>query len=267
MPPNRPSRVRRLARPYLLAQLSDLHLGDDPKRGVDPTSSLGAVLDALAALPNRPDAIVITGDVADHGKRKEYALARELLDRLDVPVHALPGNHDDRAKLRAAFAVPGEGDAPVDYEVDLGPLALVVVDSTAPGEEEPGRFEPAQLKRLDGTLAAVGDKPTIVALHHSPLPTAMPGWDGANLIPAEDRALERVIARHPHVMAMIGGHLHRVATATLAGRPVLSGPSTYLHARPDFAAETVEMYPGFPGFALHAFHAGALSSQVEIVTL
>ncbi|HVW47667.1 MAG TPA: metallophosphoesterase [Solirubrobacterales bacterium] len=255
-----------MARPYLLGQLSDLHLGDRPKHGADPTSSLEAVLAALDRLPNRLDAIVVTGDLTDHGRRKEYRLARELLDGTGLPVHVMPGNHDDRAKLREAFALPGDGDAPVDYEVDLGPLALVVVDSTAPGEEEPGRFEPAQLERLDRVLADIGEeKPTIVAMHHSPLPTAMPGWDRANLIPAEDRALEAVIARHPQVKVLIGGHLHRVATATLAGRPVLAGPSTYLQARPDFAAEDVEMYARAPGFALHAFHAGALSSQVEIL--
>ena len=169
-----------MARPYLLGQLSDLHLGDAPKHGADPTSSLEAALAALARLPTPLDAIVVTGDVSDHGKRKEYRLARELLDATGVPVHVMPGNHDDRGKLREAFALPGEGDEPIDYEVDLGPLALVVVDSTAPGEEEPGRFEPAQLERLDRVLAGLGAaSPTIVAMHDSPLPTAMPGWDGA----------------------------------------------------------------------------------------
>ncbi|HEY0279959.1 MAG TPA: phosphodiesterase [Solirubrobacterales bacterium] len=256
-----------MARPYLLGQLSDLHLGKAPKNGVDPTSSLEAVLAGLARLPNPLDAIVVTGDLTHYGKRREYRLARELLDATGVPVHVMPGNHDDRAKLREAFAVPGEGegDEPIDYGVDLGPLALVVVDSTAPGEEEPGRFEPAQLERLDRALADLGEKPTILAMHHSPLPTAMPGWDGANLLPAEDRALAEVIARHPQVRAIIGGHLHRVATATLAGRPVLSGPSTYLQARPDFDTEQVEMYAGAPGFALHAWGGGELSSQVEIL--
>jgi hypothetical protein len=38
------TRVRDLARPYLLGQLSDLHLGKKPKDGADPTSSLEVVL-------------------------------------------------------------------------------------------------------------------------------------------------------------------------------------------------------------------------------
>jgi 3',5'-cyclic-AMP phosphodiesterase len=256
-----------LARPFLLAQISDLHLGDAAKQGAEPTSSLEAVLAAIGRLPNRPDALLVTGDLTDHGKRKEYRLARELLDATGLPVHAMPGNHDDRAKLREAFALPGEGDAPIDYEVDLGPLALVVVDSTAPGEEEPGRLEPAQLERLDRVLADLAGKPSILAMHHSPLPTAIPGWDEANMLPAEDLALAAVIARRPEVKAIVGGHLHRIATATLAGRPVLAAPSTYLQARPDFAAEEVEMYAGAPGFVLHALAGGTLSSQVEIVPL
>lgn len=74
-----------------------------------------------------------------------------------------------------------------------------------------------------------------------------------------------MIARHPQVRLLIGGHLHRVATATLAGRTVLAGPSTYLQARPNFDTDTVQMYPGAPGFALHAWGEGDLSSQVEIV--
>ncbi len=44
-----------------------------------------------------------------YGKRKEYRLARELLDATGVPVHVMPGNHDDRAKLREAFDAPRRG--------------------------------------------------------------------------------------------------------------------------------------------------------------
>ncbi len=102
-------------------------------------------------------------------------------------------------------------------------------------------------------------------MHHSPLPTAMPGWDGANLIPAEDRALAEVIARHPQVRLIVGGHLHRVATATLAGRPVLSGPSTYLQARPNFDTEQVEMYPRRPRLRPPRLQRRRPLPQVEIV--
>jgi 3',5'-cyclic AMP phosphodiesterase CpdA len=222
------------------------------------------VVAALGRLPNAPDAILVSGDLAEHGTAAQYRLAAEEIGRLGIPVHVLPGNHDDRATMRAAFAIPGSGDTPIDYAVDLGPLRLVVVDSTIPGEDR-GSFEREQLERLDAELAAASGQPTILAMHHPPLATAIADWDGVNLPAAERQALAEVVARHPQVRAIVGGHLHRLAAATLAGRPVLAAPSTFLQARPDFVAETVDLYGGAPGFALHALRGEELSTQVEIV--
>jgi 3',5'-cyclic-AMP phosphodiesterase len=255
-----------LARPFLLAQLSDPHLGEPKMAGVKPKACLKAVVGALERLPNPPDTILVTGDLAEDATPKQYALARRLIGRLGVPIHVLPGNHDDRATMRAAFGLPGEGSDPIDYTVDLGPLRLIVVDSTIPGEDH-GNFEPAQLERLDRELAAAADQPTIVAMHHSPLATAIPDWDGVNLPEPERRALAAVIERHPQVRAIVGGHLHRIAASTLAGVPVLAAPSTFLQARPDFVAETVKLGGKPPGFVLHALRDGELSSQVQMVPL
>jgi len=254
-----------LALSFLLAQISDLHLGEPARDGVRPEGCLRDVVAALGRLPNRPDAVLVSGDLAEHGSAGEYRLAAETIGELGVPVHVLPGNHDDRATMRASFALPGSGAAPIDYTVDFGPLRLVVVDSTIPGEDH-GGFDPGQLERLDAELTAAPEQPAILAMHHPPLATAMADWDGANLPVAERRALAAVVARHPQVRALVGGHLHRVATAGLAGRPVLAAPSTYLQARPDFAAETVSLHAGAPGFALHALRGEELSTQVEIVT-
>jgi 3',5'-cyclic AMP phosphodiesterase CpdA len=253
-----------LAPPFVLAQLSDPHLGEDPRGGTDPRSSFASAIEAVARLATPVDAVLVTGDVAEHGGAEEYALAGELLGRLGVPVHYLPGNHDDRAAMRGAYGLSGEGEEPLDYAVNLGPLALVVVDSTIPGEDH-GGWEPGQLERLDATLAAAPEQPTILAMHHPPLTTAMPDWDGVNLAPAERDALAAIVERHPQVRAIVAGHLHRVTAAALAGRPVLAAPSIYLHAHPDFVAEDVRVEPGPPGFAVHTLNEGALSSQVEIV--
>ncbi|HWE35142.1 MAG TPA: metallophosphoesterase, partial [Isosphaeraceae bacterium] len=124
-----------MARPFLLAQISDLHLGEPAISGVKPKKSLREVIAALEKLPNPVDAIVVTGDLAEHAKPEEYRLADELIGRLGVPFYVLAGNHDDRATMREAFALPGAADEPIDYAVDLGPLRLVVVDSTIPGED------------------------------------------------------------------------------------------------------------------------------------
>ncbi|HET6547896.1 MAG TPA: metallophosphoesterase, partial [Solirubrobacter sp.] len=95
-----------------------------------------------------PNAVLVTGDIADHGSGEEYAVARELLERLRAPVYALPGNHDRRGALRRHFDVPGAGDDPIRYTADLGPLRLVVLDSTIPGEDA-GALGAEQLRWLD----------------------------------------------------------------------------------------------------------------------
>jgi 3',5'-cyclic AMP phosphodiesterase CpdA len=253
-----------MARPLLIAQLSDLHIGATAE-GVNPLGRLEIVVEAVRALPNPVDAVLVSGDLSDDGSEESYRLARPLLERFECPVHVLPGNHDDRARLRAAFGLPGAGVEPINYTVEVGELRLVFLDSNVPGQD-PGRFGPRDLAWLDETLGEEPKRPTLLAVHHTPLATGLPGWDAINLDPSEREALAGVVARHPQLRAIVGGHLHRIAAASLAGCPVISAPSTYLQALPDFnlEADDVEMV-GPPGFALHVFHDGVLSSQVEML--
>jgi len=253
-----------LSRPFILAQISDPHLGEPPIGGAKPKKCLREVIAAIAALPNPVDAILVTGDLAEHADPKEYALAAELIGALGVPFHVLPGNKDDRTTMRKAFDLPGEGGAPLDYAVDLGPLRLVVVDSTIPGEDR-GDFEPAQLDWLEATLADAPEQPTIVAMHQPPLVTGMTDWDSVIMRPADRAALAAVIERHPQVRAIVGGHLHRITASSLAGRPVVVAPSTFVQARPDFEREKIKLRDHFRGFLLHVLREGELSTQIEIL--
>ncbi len=253
-----------MSRPFLLAQISDPHLGEPPIAGVKPKKALREVVAAIVALPYPVDAILVTGDLAEHAAREEYELAADLIGAAGVPVHVLPGNKDDRATMREVFGLPGDGGAPLDYAVDLGPLRLVVVDSTIPGEDR-GGFEPAQLEWLEATLASAPEQPTIVAMHQPPLVTGMADWDAVIMSAADRGALAAVIERHPQVRAIVGGHLHRIATAGLAGRPVIVAPSTFVQARPNFETEKVKLRDLFRGFVLHALRDGRLSTQVEIL--
>src|SRR5262245_24681790 len=242
-------------RPFLLAQLSDPHIGAT-WTDADPADRLEAVVEAVR--PHAPDAVLVTGDIADHAYPREYGLARELLQQIGAPVYALPGNHDDRAALRAAFDIPGDG--PVHYAVDLGPLRLVVLDSTVPGEDR-GELDPARLEWLDGALDG---KPAVVALHPPPLVLGIPPWDAIGIAVQEQAALAAVLERHPRVEAVVGGHTHRAIAGELAGRVVLSVPSTYVEARLDFDADAIVVDSDEPAaFALHAFVDGRLVSHVH----
>ena len=115
----------------VLAQLSDPHLqAADGDRGGGP--ALAAAVEAVLALDPAPEAVLLSGDVGDVGDPAEYARARELLAPLPMPVHALPGNHDDPAALAAAFG------ARAPYTAAVGDLRLVVCDTTLPGRLEGG---------------------------------------------------------------------------------------------------------------------------------
>jgi 3',5'-cyclic AMP phosphodiesterase CpdA len=174
----------------------------------------------------------------------------------------MPGNHDDRGALRRHFDVPGGEAEPVRYSVDLGPLRLVVVDTTIPGED-PGALNGEQLDWLDAELTTAPEQPTLVAMHHSPVVTGIALWDEVGLAAADQRALGEVIRRHAQVRRLVGGHLHRPMTAELAARAVFVAPSTYVQVRLSFDADDIELAPEEPpGFALHALTEGDLASHV-----
>jgi Icc protein len=252
-----------MPKPTLLVQITDLHLGGN-ENGMDPIPRLEAVIEAVRLLPNRPDAVLVSGDLTDDGAEEGYRLAREMLAQFEVPLHVIPGNHDDRARLREAFGLAGAGGEPINYSVDVGGLRLVAFDSIVPGQD-PGDFPAEQLHWLDEELAAEPETPTLLALHHPPLATGIAEWDAINLLAPQREALAQVVARHPHLLGITGGHLHRVAASALAGRPVLAAPSTYWQVRPDFEEEEKYTVVDSPGFAIHALRDGELYSQAESV--
>jgi 3',5'-cyclic AMP phosphodiesterase CpdA len=248
----------------LLVQLSDVHIGAT-WAPVDPLARLRACVEAIRHRPGRPDAVVVSGDLADHGSPEEYALIKAELARLGVPVHVVPGNHDDRRALRSCFGLPGEDAAPVSYAADAGPLRLILLDSTVPGEDR-GDIGLEQLGWLDTTLAADPARPTLLVMHHPPLLTGVPAWDSIGLAEAGRLELARLVAQHPQVRGMVAGHLHRPIAAAAGGRVAFIAPSTYVPARLDVAADHflfADEEP--PAFALHAFPDGDLVSHVQLV--
>ena len=252
-----------MGRVFLLAQLSDLHIGAD-WGGDDPEARLAVAVEAVLAMPQRPDAVLVTGDLVDNGTDAEYARVRELLAPLAAPLHLAAGNHDDRAALRRAFDLPGTDGEPLQYAADFGELRVVVLDTTIPGEDA-GTLDTARLAWADAELARAPDVPTVIAMHHPPLVTGVPIWDELGLAADGRRGLGDVLARHPQVQRVVAGHLHRTMTGALAGRAVVAVPSTYIQGRLDFGARTFELADEPPGFALHARVDGNLVSHIQPV--
>jgi Icc protein len=213
---------------YLVAQITDFHIVEPGRQlldVIDTAAFLRAAVDHLNALDPRPDIVLATGDLANDGTASEYQHVRELLAPLQPPVWLLPGNHDDRAALRAAFPDHDEltGDAYVDFVVD-GPVRVLALDTSRPGKAG-GRLDASQLAWLEATLAEAPSTPTIVAMHHPPFATGIDHMDAMGLDPLEAHALGDVIERHAQVERIQCGHIHRAITRRWHGTIAATAPS------------------------------------------
>jgi 3',5'-cyclic AMP phosphodiesterase CpdA len=250
--------------PFLIVQLSDPHIGAGWANG-DPIAGLAAAVEAVRRLGTQPAAVLVSGDLADNASDAEYERVRDLLAPLRAPAYVLPGNHDERQALRRHFGVPGIGAEPVCYSVDLGPLRLVALDSTLPGEDS-GALDGDRLVWLDAELSARPQQLTLLAMHHPPMLTGIPAWDRIGLAEDVRRMLGELIGRHPQVRRIVAGHVHRTITGDLAGRTVLTIPSTYVQGRLTFGAHELGLAAEPAGFAVHAVIDGELVSHVQPVT-
>ncbi|WP_278264622.1 metallophosphoesterase [Nocardia sp. AG03] len=203
----------------LAAQLSDTHFDLSTRN----TERVEAVMGYLAELPRRPDVILVTGDLTDSGKPEQYAEARLAL-RSEIPVHVLPGNHDDRAALRAEFLGEPASATPVNSAHRVGPLTVLMLDSSIPGEPS-GRLDEDTYDFLRTALAeAPADGPILLALHHPPKPLFSPIVDVIAL--ADPGRLAAVVAGDARIVGTLTGHAHSPIATTFAGKPMITCPST-----------------------------------------
>ena len=228
---------------FVVAHVSDTHFGNDVQ---DPGDRAAAVMDHLLAMSPRPDALVVTGDVADHGLAHEYAEARAWLGRWPGQVAVCPGNHD----VRTAY-VQGLGRE-ARTVVDHGGYRFVMLDSlidAVAGERvDEGRLGEEQLAWLDRQLGA-SDHPAFVCLHHPPTTIGLELMDPIRLMDGD--ALAVVIDHHPHVVATLVGHAHTMSATTFAGRPLLVGGGVVSTVTADAEQVDTLWYGAPPSFALH----------------
>ncbi|NUT92494.1 MAG: phosphodiesterase [Saccharothrix sp.] len=197
----------------VFAHLSDTHFDG----GARATARARRVLEYLNGLPGPLDAILVSGDIADHGLTSEYELAREHLTS-KVPVLVLPGNHDDRGNFRRVL-LGGAGDAPVNQVEKIGDVVFALCDSSIPGRAD-GLLDDGTLDWLDDVLRQ--GAPTFVCFHHPPVTVHSPGIDSIRQF-GEDR-LAAVLARHDNVVGVLCGHAHTGAASTFAGLPLRVAP-------------------------------------------
>lgn len=239
----------------LIAQLTDLHVTARGARAfgqVDTNDALARAVAHVAALPRRPDLVVVTGDVVNGPQPGEYAMAAELLAGLGLPLLVIPGNHDDREELRTALRPldPGLPEGPYLHRmVDTGPLRILALDTVVPGRPE-GALDAPRLAWIADRLAeAPHERPLLVLMHHPPFVSGIGHMDRMNCAGADALA---GLLRGRTVAGLLCGHVHRPITAHWHGIPCFCGPGTAHLVALDLEAESPARWTREPpAVALH----------------
>lgn len=252
----------------LFAQISDLHV--EPAEALtgrfDTGASLARVVAALNALDSKPDLVLATGDLVNYGTAKEYAALRRILASLQAPLFVIPGNHDERRALLAAFGdhdyLTRRGER-LAYAFDWGERRFIGLDSVVPGEDK-GQLGNAQLHWLDAELAAHPERPTLIFLHHPPIKIGVPAFDEIDC--ADGSRLQEIVARHVQVKGVLAGHVHRVAVAPFAHTVATIALSTCYAFETSFVGAPPRRRLEPPGFMLHYWpDDGPLVSHAMLV--
>jgi len=238
----------------IVIQLSDPHIlapGERLYRRFDTAEFLARSVAEINRLDPLPDVAVITGDLVDHGEPAEYEHLRALLSPLAMPVFVIPGNHDAREPLRAAFAADGylPADGFLQFTIEDYPVRLVALDTLIPGEAG-GLLCSERLAWLDDALASAPARPVLLMMHHPPFRTGIERMDRAGLQNSE--ALAAVVARHPQVQRILCGHLHRAIDRRFAGTVAGTAPSTGAQLRLSLTSDApLRFMFEPPGYQLH----------------
>lgn len=188
----------------VLLQVSDPHFGTERP----------AVLAALEALvrAQRPDLLLLSGDITQRATRAQFAAARAFAERLQVPhVLAIPGNHDiplfnllarlfwPYAGFRRAF-----GDV-LEPEFENEQLLVLALNTTRRWRHVDGELSEAQIERVAQRVAKASPTQVRLVVVHQPVAVTRPE-DAPNLLHGAERALRRWA--EAGVDAVMGGHIH-----------------------------------------------------------
>lgn len=241
-----------------IAHISDLHItvGETPQ-GLARTDCVARARRLIADLNRKDlalDFVVITGDNVNDARPAEYAVLRDVLGALHIPFSIIPGNHDDRAALRASFPDQPWADPRFLYhEHRRDRLRLLALDSLSEGRIG-GTLDAQQLSWLRDRLDEPCPGQTMVALHHPPAPTGMGVLD-RNILTEGATELEGLLGGLRAPVVVLCGHMHRPFTLPRPYGLVSAAASTAFQFAldPDAPAEPGAVAEPFQ-YAIH--HSG-----------
>ena len=251
-----------------IIQLSDPHIVPEGQLAygvVDTAAALArtvATMNRCLPLVGPVDLAIVTGDLSEHGTPVEYARFREIMSPLEVPYRVIPGNHDHRANLRAAFGdqewMPVTGG--INWMADLSDFGVICLDTLVEGHYY-GSLEADALALLRESLGKLAGRPAIIGLHHPPFATGILPMDVNNL--RDSAALREMLDAYRGECRLVCGHVHRILARAFGSSIGLIAPGTSHAVTLDLRAENPHSLSLEPsGFMLHEWRDGLVSHVI-----
>lgn len=196
----------------VLLQISDTHFGTEQP----------PVLEALVALAaqQRPDLVVLSGDITQRARPSQFRAAKAFVDRLGAPLLAVPGNHDIAlfdlwSRLTSPYArytkAFGGNLEPVHASSDL---LVIGVNTTRAWRHKNGEVSSVQIERVAKLLNAASPQQLRLVVVHQPAAVAQ-AEERVNLLRGHEAALHAWSAAGADLV--LGGHIHLPYTLAVHG--------------------------------------------------
>ena len=231
-----------------IVQLTDLHLFADPAGRLYEIPTRELLHDVVAHIEQHAgpvDHLVVTGDHTHDDLPETYAAVRDALQPWADRVWFVPGNHEDRTTLRAAFPdrIPGAGAERINFAFTAGDSLCLGLDTHVPGKV-PGHIGADQIKWIEGQLQAHDAATVALFMHHPPILLGLAWMDRIGLAGREQ--LQDLVLREPRIRLVCCGHVHHESSHRVGNATVVTTPSVGLQFSPTSEeAEFVQAAPGY----------------------
>jgi 3',5'-cyclic-AMP phosphodiesterase len=196
--------------------ISDAHvkIRGQQLHGIESASRLDACVRKINELAGDADLCVLMGDNVDLATEEEYSTLLECLEPLKMPIRYVIGNHDDRdVFLKIKPDLPRDENGFLQSSLDADDGLLLFLDTHRP-ETATGDYGAEKLVWLKRQLAAAGEKPVYIFMHHPPFKTGF--FIDHSMVEQAD-ALIQVLREAANVRHIFFGHTHRASSGSWNG--------------------------------------------------
>lgn len=235
---------------HRLLQLTDPHIFADISgklNGVNVRKSFLAVLQQ-ALDENRPDYILLTGDITHDGLQESYRWLYSVMDETGIKWSWLPGNHDAATMMTKKFI----------RKVHLDRWRLLQLDSNVPGHSY-GELSEDELAFLHINLQKNTASPVLILVHHHVCDINSAMDDGR----IDSNAMFDILSRYTCVKAVIHGHIHQEWDSLQGHIRILGAPSTCVQFLPGAKTFLLDKKKG-PGYRVFTLYSnGEFDTEVR----